>query len=85
MFGFLPWIEDRTLFIVSCFVCRIGMAFGTVAINVSIFVIVTLMWPQDVAFRVGTIETSMGIGMMIGPSCAGNKVSFNRISTCPKV
>ncbi len=74
LFGFLPWIEDRTLFIVSCFVCRIGMAFGTVAISISIFVIVTLTWPQDVTFRVGTIETSTSLGTLIGPSFSGKKV-----------
>ncbi len=74
LFGVLPWIENRILFIISCFVCRIGMAFGTVAINISIFVIVTLTWPQDVAFRIGTIETSMGIGTMVGPTCAGTQL-----------
>ena len=51
IFGFLPLLEDRTLFIVSCFVCRIGMALGTVAINNAAFIIVPLIWPQDIAFR----------------------------------
>ncbi len=71
LFGFLPWIEYRSLFIISCFVCRIGMALGLCAVNNAVWVIVTLTWPQDVAFRLGTIETTMGIGTMIGPSCAG--------------
>ncbi len=50
-FGFLPQIEDRSLFIVSCFACRIGMALGVTAMNNAIFVIVAITWPKDLAFR----------------------------------
>ncbi len=71
LFGFLPWIEDKYFFIIGSFVCRIGMACGVTAINNSIFVIITMTWPQDIGFRVGTIETAMGIGTMIGPTLAG--------------
>ncbi len=51
VFGFLPWIEDKTLFIVSCMACRVGMAIGSLAMQNAIFVIVALTWPDDVAFR----------------------------------
>ncbi len=71
IFGFLPWLEDRTLFIISCFVCRIGLALGIVAVNNAIFVVVALTWPEDVAFRLGTIEASVGLGIMVGPGFTG--------------
>ncbi len=50
-FGFLPFLEDRTLFTISCFTCRIGMALGIVAVNNAVFVIVALTWTQDISFR----------------------------------
>ena len=59
IFGFLPLIEDRTLFIVSCFACRIFMAIGMVAVNNTAFVIVAVTWPGDVArgrrFQIGDV------------------------------
>ncbi len=71
LFGFLPWLEDRTLFIICCFACRIGMALGITAVNNAMFVVVCLTWPHDIAFRLGTIESALGIGSMVGPVCAG--------------
>ena len=71
IFGFLPWLEDRTIFIISCLACRIGLALGIVAVNNAIFVVVALTWPEDVTFRLGTIETSIGLGIMVGPGFTG--------------
>ncbi len=50
-FGFLPWIEDRSFFITSCFACRVGGALGVSAMNNAMFVIAALTWPDDIAFR----------------------------------
>ncbi len=51
VFGFLPWIENKTLFVIGCFTCRVGMALGLCGIQNSIFVTVALTWPNDIAFR----------------------------------
>ncbi len=70
-FGFLPLIEDRNLFIAGCFTCRVGMGVGTTAINNAMFVITAVTWPDDIAFRLGTIETGVSLGSMIGPVFSG--------------
>ena len=66
-FGFLPLLEDRNLFIAGCFICRVAMGVGLIAINNALFVLSVLIWPEDIAFRLGTIETAVSLGSMIGP------------------
>ncbi len=66
IFGFLPWIHNTTIFVLCCFVCRIGMALGIVALNQAIFVIVALTWPEEIAFRLSTVEVAVSIGTMSG-------------------
>ena len=74
LFGFLPWLQDRNVFIACCFICRLGMAFGVVAAKQAMFLTVTLTWPEDIAFRLGTMETGITIGLMLGPVFAGKKI-----------
>ena len=50
------------------------MAFGVVAAKQAIFLTVTLTWPDDIAFRLGTMETAITIGLMLGPCFAGKKM-----------
>ena len=71
MFGFLPLLENRTVFIAGCFTCRVGMGIGITAINNAMFVAAALKWPHDVAFRLGALETGISIGAMIGPVATG--------------
>ena len=54
-FSCLTWVEDTTTFIVLCFVVRIFMALGTVAINTSLFVIVMMVWSDQVAYTLVNI------------------------------
>ena len=72
IFGFLPeLLENRSVFIAGCFTCRVGIGIGITAINNALFVAAAVSWPDDVAFRLGTLETGTSIGSMIGPVAAG--------------
>ena len=51
VFGFLPWIDNQTIFIISCMVCRVVIGFWVNAMQNAIFVIIAMTWPQDIAFR----------------------------------
>ena len=48
--SFVPWIGERTAFIVCAFAGRIFLALTTSAAATSIFVIVTMVWPNKVAY-----------------------------------
>ena len=58
-FRFAPWIEDRTMFIVYCFAARIFLALGVSAAATAIFVIVTMVWPENVAYILVSFDINL--------------------------
>ena len=47
---FLAWIEETTTFVIFCFLVRIFLALGTACTNTAVFVIVMIVWPDQVAY-----------------------------------
>ncbi|XP_067145121.1 MFS-type transporter SLC18B1-like [Centruroides vittatus] len=72
LFGFLDKLTDLTLFTVFCFIVRIFEAVGAAAFTTASCTYVFSMFPDDIGTVFGIIETSIGIGMSLGPAIGGS-------------
>ena len=64
-------IDDSTLFVVLSMVLRIFLASGNAARLTSSFVITAIVFPTMLSTMLGMLETTVGIGLMIGPAVGG--------------
>ncbi|XP_023209760.1 MFS-type transporter SLC18B1-like [Centruroides sculpturatus] len=69
---FLDKLTDLTLFTVFCFIVRIFEAVGAAAFTTASCTYVFSMFPDDIGTVFGIIETSIGIGMSLGPAIGGS-------------
>ncbi|KAJ0181292.1 hypothetical protein K1T71_003377 [Dendrolimus kikuchii] len=71
LFGCLASIEDKTTFIVLCFVVRGLEALGASAYSTAGFVFVVNVFPDNIGSVLGILETFVGLGMSVGPAIGG--------------
>ena len=73
-------IPFRTL----CFLCRWVEALGLAANETASFAIATSLFPNHVSTAIGALQSSLGVGFMMGPALGGAlyEVIFNCLPTC---
>ncbi|XP_056001783.1 MFS-type transporter SLC18B1-like [Ostrea edulis] len=62
---------DGMTYIVMCFLCRTIEAFGCAMLLTASFAIVANVFPDNVATVLGMLQTSSGLGVIVGPSVGG--------------
>ncbi|GFO12386.1 MFS-type transporter slc18b1 [Plakobranchus ocellatus] len=82
MFGFLDKMPAGSVFISLSFVIRILSAVGMSAFTSSNFAIVSSQFEDYVAQVFALLETSMGIGLMIGPTIGGGLFQMECYEYC---
>ena len=65
--GSLDFIDDQTLFVVYAFICKFMCGVGTGISSTSSFAIIATHYKDDREKIIGMMESSSGIGMLIGP------------------
>ena len=68
LFGFVNRINGTTMFLTYSFIIRIVGAFGSAAFNVSTISIIAQVFPTSVGSTFATIETFVGVGLILGPT-----------------
>ena len=73
-------IPFRTL----CFLCRWVEALGLAANETASFAIATSLFPNHVSTAIGALQSSLGVGFMMGPALGGAlyEVIFNCLPAC---
>ncbi|XP_052763725.1 MFS-type transporter SLC18B1-like [Mya arenaria] len=71
LFGTLDMSPDGDMFIVMCFLCRSVEALGCSALVTALFAVLAHEFPDNVITVMGLLETSSGLGMMVGPPIGG--------------
>lgn len=71
LFGLLDLAEDTLIFTVLSFLVRILEALGAAAFSTASYSIVLHVYPDHISTVFGIIETSVGVGMSIGPAIGG--------------
>lgn len=71
MFGVLDLAENTLVFTVLSFLIRILEAIGAAAFSTASYSIVLHLYPDHISTVFGIIETSVGVGMSIGPALGG--------------
>lgn len=67
LFGFLYLIDGKVPFIVISFILRFCQGFANCFIFASLIAIITAVYPDDYAKRIGVNEFVIGLGLMLGP------------------
>ncbi|CAL1542189.1 unnamed protein product [Lymnaea stagnalis] len=76
LFGFLDQGPSGVIFIVMSFVVRMVEALGVSAFSTASFAIVSNEFPNHIGSVFATLETCIGIGLMIGPTIGGALYQF---------
>ncbi|XP_055872055.1 MFS-type transporter SLC18B1-like isoform X2 [Biomphalaria glabrata] len=76
LFGFLGQGPPGTPFIVMSFLVRAVEAIGVAAFSTASFAIVSNEFPYHIGSVFATLETCVGIGLMIGPTIGGALYEF---------
>ncbi|KAL1430436.1 hypothetical protein MTO96_014885 [Rhipicephalus appendiculatus] len=71
MFGVLDLADDTLVFTTLSFLIRILEAIGAAAFSTASYSIVLHVYPDHISTVFGIIETSVGVGMSIGPALGG--------------
>lgn len=71
MFGVLDLADDTLVFTALSFLIRILEAIGAAAFSTASYAIVLHVYPDHISTVFGIIETSVGVGMSIGPALGG--------------
>lgn len=71
MFGVLDLADDTLVFTALSFLIRILEAIGAAAFSTASYSIVLHVYPDHISTVFGIIETSVGVGMSIGPALGG--------------
>uniref|UniRef100_A0A0B7AZM1 Major facilitator superfamily (MFS) profile domain-containing protein n=1 Tax=Arion vulgaris TaxID=1028688 RepID=A0A0B7AZM1_9EUPU len=71
LFGFLDQGPSGTIFVVMSFLVRSIEALGVSAFSTASFAIISNEFPQHIASVFATLETCLGIGLMVGPTIGG--------------
>ena len=70
-FGFLNQMPTTALFLGFSFLIRIVEALGYAAFVTTTFSIIAQTFPDNVAFTFATLETFVGLGIIVGPAVGG--------------
>lgn len=71
LFGLLDMAEDTLIFTAMSFLVRILEAVGAAGFSTASYSIVLHIYPEHISTVFGIIETSVGVGMSIGPAIGG--------------
>ncbi|CAG5122705.1 unnamed protein product [Candidula unifasciata] len=71
LFGFLDKGPSGTIFVVMSFLVRTVEALGVSAFSTASFAIISNEFPNHIASVFATLETCIGIGLMVGPTIGG--------------
>lgn len=71
LFGLLDEVPGGPVYITLAFACRIVEATGVSMYTTAAFAYGSWLFPDDVAFIYGLLETFNGAGSMIGPMIGG--------------
>ncbi|XP_076047937.1 uncharacterized protein LOC143029223 [Oratosquilla oratoria] len=67
-FGLIPSIEATEFLVVAAITLRALTALGAAAFLTVIYTVVPALFPDDISTVNGMLETSIGVGMSVGPS-----------------
>ena len=71
LFGVLDRAPDGTPFIVLCFVVRVFEGIGSAAFMTSSYTIMSQQFPDSIATTFSLLQTSFGLGLILGPTLGG--------------
>ena len=71
LLDYVPYDDGGTLFVIFCFLVRTLLAVACTASATASFSIMVNTFPDNVATVFGLLETSSGVGLMIGPALGG--------------
>ncbi|XP_056020467.1 MFS-type transporter SLC18B1-like [Ostrea edulis] len=71
VFGVLDNFSDEMVYSVVCFLCRAMEGFGSSMFYTASFATITGSFPDNVGTALGLLQTSGGLGIIIGPAVGG--------------
>ncbi|KAL7644688.1 UNVERIFIED_CONTAM: hypothetical protein RMT77_004229 [Armadillidium vulgare] len=71
LFGFLEYVNDTVTFLTLSFVIRFVEATGTASFVIAAFSIIGKEFPQNVGATFAMLESSFGMGLIVGPAVGG--------------
>lgn len=76
LFGVLDKIDDLNLFTFFCFLVRVFEAIGATAFSTATYTILMEEFPDNIGTAFSIVETSVGLGLSLGPAIGGFLYSF---------
>ncbi|KAH9395762.1 hypothetical protein TYRP_020499, partial [Tyrophagus putrescentiae] len=71
LFGLLDQVHDLRLFTFYCFLVRIFEAIGATAFSTATYTILMEEFPKNIGTAFSIVETSVGLGLSLGPAIGG--------------
>ena len=70
-FSFIDYVEDPLQFLSVAIILRIVEAAGQTSFKVSSNAVITQLYPESTAFMISIAQTTLGVGLMVGPGIGG--------------
>ena len=71
LFGLLPYIHNKWLFLIGAIFLRICDALATTFRGVTVMTLITVYIPESVPTLVGFLQSGVGVGLVLGPTLGG--------------
>ena len=70
-FGFLNFIEDKTIFIICSLITRMLTGLSCAFYATPVYAVIPQIYPKDIEKYIGLLEMGAGISFLIGPLYGG--------------